>query len=74
VALAPLGVATVDPTTYAVDLLKYANLSVAGPGFAPDFLITIDVAVLASVVACLQFWQELRDSALIHALAKKGRR
>ena len=71
-------IATVNPYTYAVDLLKHANLSLTGPGFAPDFSITTDVAVLAAfivlatVVACLRFSQESRYSALIHVLAKKG--
>lgn len=71
-------IATVNPYTYAVDLLKHANLALTGPGFVPDFAITLDVAVLAAFIvaatglACLRFSQESRYSALIHVLAKKG--
>ena len=71
-------IATVNPYTCAVDLPKHANLSMTGPGFAPDFSIMTNVGVLAAFIviatglACLRFSQESRYSALIHVLAKKG--
>jgi ABC-2 type transport system permease protein len=71
-------IASVNPYTYAVDLLKHANLSVTGPGFAPDFSIATNFAVLAAFVviatglACVRFSHETRYSSLIHVLAKKG--
>ncbi|MET0216734.1 MAG: ABC transporter permease [Burkholderiales bacterium] len=71
-------IASINPYTYAVDLLKHANLAVTGPGFMPDFSIGTDVAVLAAFIvlatglACLRFSQESRYFSLIHVLAKKG--
>ena len=43
-------IASVNPYTYAVDLLKHANLSMTGPGFAPDFSIMTNVGVLAAFI------------------------
>lgn len=50
-------IATVSPYTYAIDLGKHASLSLIDPGFAPNFSIATDVAVLAAfiVLACLRF-------------------
>ena len=67
-------VASINPYTYAVDLLKHAIL----PGSAADFSLTLDVAVLAGfslvalAIASWRFSQESAYEPLIRTLA--GRR
>jgi ABC-2 type transport system permease protein len=70
-------VATVNPYTYGVDLLKHAG--VAGPAVAAaaDFAVDLDLAVLvafsaaALAVAGVRFSRETANEPLLHRLARK---
>ena len=70
-------VATVNPYTYGVDLLKHAG--VAGPAVAAaaDFAVGLDLAVLvgfsaaALAVAGVRFSRETANEPLLHRLARK---
>lgn len=69
-------VATVNPFTYGVDLLKHASPAATGARFAPDFSVATDFAVLlafcaaATVVASVRFSRDAACEPLIHALTK----
>ena len=70
-------VATVNPYTYGVDLLKHAG--VAGPAVAAaaDFAVGLDLAVLvafsaaALAVAGVRFSRGTANEPLLHRLARK---
>jgi ABC-2 type transport system permease protein len=68
-------VASVNPFTYGVDLLKHASPA-AATRFAPDFSLATDFAALlgfcavATVVASIRFSREAACEPLIHALTK----
>jgi ABC-2 type transport system permease protein len=69
-------VASINPFTYGVDLLKHASPAATGARFAPDFAVATDLAVLlgfcaaATVVASLRFARDAACEPLIHALAR----
>lgn len=70
-------VATINPYTYGVDLLKHAVLGIDATSFNADFSVPINLAVLlgftllATVVACLRFSRDTAYEPLIHLLARK---
>ena len=70
-------VATVNPYTYGVDLLKHAVLGISATSFNADFSVPVDIAVLlgftllATVIACLRFSRDTAYEPLIHLLARK---
>jgi len=70
-------VATINPYTYGVDLLKHAVLGIQQSSFHPDFGVPLDLAVLlgfvlvATVIACLRFSRDTAYEPLIHILARK---
>jgi ABC-2 type transport system permease protein len=63
-------VATFNPYTHGVDLLKHATSS------APDFSVAFDLAVIvgfsaiALTIACVRFSRETANEPLIHRLAR----
>ena len=69
-------VATLNPYTYGVDLLKHA--AVAGPAVAAaaDFAIGLDLAVLigfsaaALAIAGVRFSRDTANEPLVHRLAR----
>lgn len=69
-------IAGINPYTYGVDLLKHATLLRAPDGFAADFSVATDVAVLAAftvVATLLACWRFSRDTAyepLVHKLSR----
>ena len=70
-------IATLNPYTYGVDLLKHAGL--AGPAVAavPDFEVGLDLVVLigfsaaALTVAGVRFSRDAATEPLVHRLARK---
>jgi ABC-2 type transport system permease protein len=70
-------IATVNPYTYGVDLLKHAMLS--GASLGADFSVALDIAVLACTtvigiaVASWRFSQESAYEPMIHVLTSRGR-
>ena len=70
-------IATINPYTYGVDLLRHATL--ASGDMVTDFTVTTDVAVLACftlAAVALASWRFSRESAyepMIHVLTGKKR-
>jgi ABC-2 type transport system permease protein len=70
-------VATVNPYTYGVDLLKHAVLGIDSTTFGAEFSVPLDLAVLfgftllSTVIACLRFSRDTAYEPLIHILARK---
>jgi ABC-2 type transport system permease protein len=70
-------VATLNPYTYGVDLLKHAGIAGPTVASAADFPIGLDVAVLvgfsvgALAVAGMRFSRETASEGLVHRLARK---
>ena len=68
-------VASVNPFTYGVDLLKHASPAAAAR-FSPDFAVATDFAVLlafcavATLVASIRFSRDAACEPLIHALTR----
>jgi ABC-2 type transport system permease protein len=71
-------IATLNPFTYGVDILKHAALAVER-GFGADFPVVVDAGVSAAftvvavIVACVRFSRESAVEPLIH-VAPKGRK
>jgi ABC-2 type transport system permease protein len=69
-------VASVNPFTYGVDLLKHASPAATDARFAPDFSLATDFALVlgfcaaATVVASVRFSREAACEPLIHALTR----
>lgn len=69
-------IATANPFSYGVDLLKHALQKNAPPPFRPDFTLLMDIAVLtiftlvATGIACLRFSLESVHEPLTHRLTK----
>jgi ABC-2 type transport system permease protein len=72
-------IATVNPFTYGVDLLKHAALP-AGHAFAADFPAIVDISVLmlfsaaAIAVACARFSQESAVQPLLQVPGRRRRK
>jgi ABC-2 type transport system permease protein len=70
-------VATLNPYTYGVDLLKHALLTGVEGRFAPEFSVGLDVAVLvgftiaAVTIACVRFSGEAAFDSVIRVLTGK---
>lgn len=70
-------VATLNPYTYGVDLLKHAVLGNLASPLGPDFAVELDLAVLAGFIilattlACWRFSKEAAYESLIHAISHK---
>lgn len=68
-------IATLNPYTYGVDLLKHA--AIAGPTSVVDFRLGVDLAVLsgfsaaALAVAGIRFSRDAATEPLVHRLARK---
>ncbi|QBQ54216.1 ABC transporter permease [Nitrosococcus wardiae] len=71
-------IATANPFSYGVDLLKHALQRNAPHPFGPDFTLATDLAVLvtftlaAVAIACLRFSLEVVHAPLIHRLTKRS--
>jgi ABC-2 type transport system permease protein len=73
-------VATINPYTYGVDLLKHALLGDIAGRFAPEFTVTTDIIVLigftlaAVIVACVRFSSDTAFEPAIRVLTggKRG--
>jgi ABC-2 type transport system permease protein len=69
-------VATVNPYTHGVDLLKHSAVSAHPGSFGPDFSVAFDLAVIgafsavALTVACVRFSRDAANEPLIHRLAR----
>jgi len=69
-------VATLNPYTHGVDLLKHAALSSPAGAAAPDFSVAFDLAMiigfsaLALTIACVRFSRDEANEPLIHRLAR----
>lgn len=70
-------IASINPYTYGVDLLKHAVLGGQLSAFGPDFTIGADLGVLALfvllavLIACWRFSRETAYEPLIHVLSRK---
>ncbi|HSS47287.1 MAG TPA: ABC transporter permease [Burkholderiales bacterium] len=70
-------VASLNPYTYGVDLLKHAVLGINGASVNTDFSVAVDLTVLfgftllATMIACLRFSRDTAYEPLIHLLARK---
>jgi len=70
-------IASLNPFTYGVDLLKHAALAGSTAASAPDFTIGLDVAVLvgfsiaALATAGIRFSRDAAHEPLVHRLASK---
>ncbi|HEX7418176.1 MAG TPA: ABC transporter permease [Steroidobacteraceae bacterium] len=70
-------IATLNPYTHGVDVLKHAAVTGPAAGFSADFAIGTDFAVLAAfsavalAIASLRFSREAANEPLVHRLARK---
>lgn len=70
-------VATLNPYTHGVDIIKHAAVSGPAVSFGADFGVGLDLAVLigfsvaALAVAAVRFSREAANEPLIHQLARK---
>ena len=71
-------VASLNPYTYGVDLLKHAGVAGPAAAFGADFSISLDLAVLAGfsvaaiLVASLRFSQDAAHEPLVRGLARRS--
>jgi ABC-2 type transport system permease protein len=69
-------VASINPYTHGVDLLKHAAVSSPSAPLAADFSIAFDLAVIvgfsaiALTIACVRFSRDAANEPLIHRLAR----
>jgi ABC-2 type transport system permease protein len=69
-------VATLNPYTHGVDLLKHAAVSTGSTALGADFTIATDLTVLlgfsaaALAVACVSFSRDTANEPLVHRLAR----
>ncbi|HKZ73003.1 MAG TPA: ABC transporter permease [Steroidobacteraceae bacterium] len=69
-------VASLNPYTYGVDLLKHARVAGPAVAFSPDFSVGVDLAVLiafsaaALAVASLRFSRDAAHEPLVRGLAR----
>jgi ABC-2 type transport system permease protein len=70
-------VATLNPYTHGVDLLRHAAVAGSSVSFGPDFDLGLDLAVLAGfsvvalAVAAARFSRDAANEPLVHRLAAK---
>jgi ABC-2 type transport system permease protein len=71
-------IATINPYTHGVDLLKHAGVSAASSAPGADFSVAFDLAMIvgfsavALAIAALRFSRDAAHEPLVHRLSRKG--
>jgi ABC-2 type transport system permease protein len=71
-------IATINPYTHGVDLLKHSGVSAASSAPGADFSIAFDVAMIvgfsavALAIAAMRFSRDAAHEPLVHRLTRKG--